>query len=118
MPHGVQGVIIEERSHPLPQPTFAAQFGPHRLEQRAAQLLDLIHAKREHHQHGKHHGKMLIAMAIIGRWREIKCQYIGALGSVAAIKNVSPRDNHGSFDPLTLHKRCRCTPEFRASDYI
>jgi hypothetical protein len=23
---------------------------------------------------------------------------------------------HGSFDPLTLHKRCRCTLEFRASD--
>ena len=29
-----------------------------------------------------------------------------------------PRDYHGSFDPLTLHKHCRCTPEFRASDYF
>jgi hypothetical protein len=50
------------------------------------------------------------------RWREIKYQYTGALGSVATIKNVSPRDSHGSFDLWTFHKCCRCTPEFRASD--
>ena len=43
---------------------------------------------------------------------------MGVLGSVAAIKNVGPRDYYGSFDPLTLHKRCRCTLEFRASDYV
>jgi hypothetical protein len=42
LPHGRQGIIIKQSSHPLPQPTFAPQFGPHRLEQRAAQLLDLI----------------------------------------------------------------------------
>lgn len=24
----------------------------------------------------------------------------------------------GNFYSLTLHKHCRCTPEFRASDYI
>jgi antitoxin component HigA of HigAB toxin-antitoxin module len=41
--HGLQGIIIEQGSHPLPQPTLAPQFGPHRLAQRAAQLLDLIH---------------------------------------------------------------------------
>jgi hypothetical protein len=29
-----------------------------------------------------------------------------------------PRDSHGSFDPLTLHKRCRCMLAFRASDNI
>src|SRR5438093_5820099 len=28
--HGVEGVIIKQRSHPFPQPTFAPQFGPHR----------------------------------------------------------------------------------------
>src|SRR5215467_3621749 len=55
--------------------------------------------------------------ALASRWREIKYQSIGALGAVVAIKHVSPRDYHGSFDPLTLHKRCRYTLEFRASDY-
>jgi hypothetical protein len=65
MPPGVQDVIIEERSHPLPQAAFAAQFGPHRLEQGTAQLLDLVHSKRQHHQYSKHHGEMLIAMAVI-----------------------------------------------------
>jgi Tetratricopeptide repeat len=42
LPHGRQGIIIKQSSHPLPKLAFAPQFGPHRLEQRAAQLLDLI----------------------------------------------------------------------------
>src|SRR5262245_13912432 len=33
------------------------------------------------------------------------------LGSVVAIKNVSPRHSHGSFDSWTIHKCCRCTPD-------
>src|SRR5262249_31964837 len=57
------------------------------------------------------------SMAIlVSRWCEMTYQSIGALRSVAAITNVSPRDSHGSFDPLTLHKRCRCTLAVRASD--
>ena len=43
MPHRLQGVISKQGSHPFPKSTFAPQFGPHRLEERAAQLLDLIH---------------------------------------------------------------------------
>ena len=30
--HRLQSVVIEQRSHPLPQPTFAPEFGPHCLE--------------------------------------------------------------------------------------
>jgi len=42
VPHRLQSIIIEQRSHPFPKPTFAPQFGPDRLEQRAAHLYDLI----------------------------------------------------------------------------
>ena len=60
--HGVQRIIIEQGSHALPQPALAAHLGPYRLEQRTAQLLDLIHEKGQHHQHGKHHREVLVAM--------------------------------------------------------
>ena len=65
VPHGLQGISVEERSHLFPKQAFAAPFGPCRLEQRATQLLHLIHQKRQHHQRGKHHREMLIAMAEI-----------------------------------------------------
>ena len=60
--HGVQRIIIEQGSHLLPQQAFAAPLGPGRLEQGTTELLDLIHEKRQHHQHGKHHREMLIPM--------------------------------------------------------
>lgn len=47
----------------FPQQAFAAPFRPGRLEQWTAQLLDLIDQKREHHQRGKHHREVLIAVA-------------------------------------------------------
>ena len=65
VPHGRQGVSIEVGSHLFPKQAFAAPFRPGRLEQWATQLLHLIHQKRQHHQRGKHHGEMLIAMAEI-----------------------------------------------------
>jgi hypothetical protein len=40
--HRLEHIIQKHRSHALPKPTFAAKFGPHRLEQRAAELLGLI----------------------------------------------------------------------------
>ena len=61
--HRPEHVIQKHRSHALPQPTFTAQFGPHRLEQGATKLLGLIDEKRQHHQHGKHHREVLVAMA-------------------------------------------------------
>jgi len=65
VPHGLQGISIEQRSHLLPQSTLAPELRPPRLEQGAAQLLDLIHEERQHHKHGKHHREMLIPMPII-----------------------------------------------------
>lgn len=59
MPHGVEGINIEIGSHLLPKQSFAAPFRPGRLEQRTTQLLDLIHQKRQQHQHGKHPGEVL-----------------------------------------------------------
>src|SRR6266568_2398107 len=44
--HGRKGIVIKQRSHPLPQQAFATQLRPHRLEQGATQLLGLIHQKR------------------------------------------------------------------------
>ena len=61
--HRLQSVVIAQRSPPLPQPPFAPEFGPHCLEERAAQLLDLIDYKRQHHQHGTDYREMVIAMA-------------------------------------------------------
>jgi hypothetical protein len=55
-------------------------------------------------------------IVVPSRWREMKYQYIGALGAVAAIKHVSPKDDHGCFASVLLHKHCRCTPAFRTSD--
>ncbi len=63
--HRRQGVVIAQRSHPFPQQTLAAHLGPHRLEQRATPLLDLIDEKRQHHQQGIHHREVLRAMAKI-----------------------------------------------------
>ena len=63
--HGRQGIVIKQGSHPLPQQAFAAQLCPDRLEQRTTQLLGLVHQKRQHHQHGKHHGEMLLAMPVV-----------------------------------------------------
>ena len=40
-------------------------FRPHRLEQGTAQLLGLIHQKRQHHHHGKHHREILLAMTVV-----------------------------------------------------
>ena len=37
---------------------------------------------------------------------------------VGVAKKGGPRDSHRSFDSLALHKRCRCTAAFRASDYL
>ena len=39
--HGRQGIVIKQCVHPLPQPAFAAQLGPDRLEQRTTELLCL-----------------------------------------------------------------------------
>ena len=65
MPHGLEGINIEVGSHLFPQQAFATPFCPRRLEPWTTQLLDLIHQKRQHHQGGKHHGEMLVAVAEI-----------------------------------------------------
>src|SRR4029453_9332816 len=65
LPHGLKGIVIEQRSHPLPQQAFAAELGPDRLKQRTTALLGLIHQKRQHHQHGKHHREILLAMPVV-----------------------------------------------------
>jgi hypothetical protein len=63
MAHGLKGIHIEVGSHLFPQQALAAPFRPRRLEQRTTQLLDVIHQKRQHHQRGKHHREVLIAVA-------------------------------------------------------
>ena len=63
--HGLEGIAIEQRPHALPQQALAAQFGPDGSEQGTAQLLGLVHQKRQHHHHGKHHRQMLLAMAVV-----------------------------------------------------
>ena len=65
LPHGRKGIGIEQRSHPLPPQAFAAELCPYRLKQRTTELLGLIHQKREHHQHGKHHREILLAMPVV-----------------------------------------------------
>src|SRR5207244_7498814 len=65
VPHGLQGISVKVGSHLFPQQAFAAPLSPGRLEQRTTQLLHLIHQKRQHHQRGKHHGEVLIAVAEI-----------------------------------------------------
>src|SRR6266851_2093971 len=44
--HRIEAIIIEQRSHPLPQQTLAAKLAPYRLEQGTTPLLRLIHQKR------------------------------------------------------------------------
>ena len=43
----------------IPEITFALHLGQGRLEQRAAELLDLVHEKGQHHQQGEHHREVL-----------------------------------------------------------
>src|SRR5215471_20390634 len=63
--HRIEAIIIEQRSHPLPQQPLAAQLRPHRPKQGTTELLRLIHQKRQHHQHGKHHGEVLLAVTVV-----------------------------------------------------
>jgi len=62
--HGIKAVVIEQRSHALPQATLAAHLRPHGLEQGTAQLLGLVDQKRQHHHQGKHHREILRAMTV------------------------------------------------------
>ena len=55
LPHRMKAVIIEQRSHPLPQQPLATNLCPHGPKQGTTELLRLIHQKRQHHEHGKHH---------------------------------------------------------------
>src|SRR6266851_5840555 len=63
--HRLEVIAIEQRPHALPQQALAPQFRPDRSEEGTAQLLGLVHQKREYHDRGKHHGKILLAMAIV-----------------------------------------------------
>src|SRR5262249_24695748 len=65
LPHRMKAVIIEQRSHPLPQQPLAAKLCPHGPKQGTTELLRLIDQKRQHHQHGKHHREMLLAMSVV-----------------------------------------------------
>src|SRR6516165_12783112 len=47
-----------------------------------------------------------------------RCTKESNIDPAEVAKNGGLRDSHGSADSLTLHKRCRCTPAFRASDYL
>src|SRR6266446_3761757 len=65
LPHRMKAVIIEQRSHPLPQQPLAAKLCPHGPKQGTTELLRLIHQKRQHHQHGKLHGEVLLAVTVV-----------------------------------------------------
>src|SRR5262245_59609934 len=63
--HGRKGIGVQQGSQPLPEQALAAELRPYRLEQRATQLLSLVHQECQHHQHGKHDRKMLLAMSVV-----------------------------------------------------
>ena len=63
--HGCQGIVVKQGAHPLPEQALAAQLRPDRLKQRTTELLGLVHQEGQQHQHGKHHGEMLLAMPIV-----------------------------------------------------
>src|SRR5712671_4850741 len=65
--HGRKGIVVKQGSHPLPEQALAAQLCPDSLEQGATQLLGLVYQERQHHQEGKHHSKMLLAMPVVVR---------------------------------------------------
>jgi hypothetical protein len=66
LPHRHQGLVIAQRSPPLPQEACAAQLGPDRLQQGTTELRRLIYHKRQPHHHGTHHREMLRAMPVMG----------------------------------------------------
>src|SRR5216683_5658531 len=47
LPHRIEAIIIEQRSHPLPQQPLAAKLRPHSPKQGTTELLCLIHQKRD-----------------------------------------------------------------------
>ncbi len=63
--HGIKAVVIEQCSQALPQQAFAAHLRPHGSEQGTAQLLGLVHQKRQQHHHRKHHRQIVHAMSVI-----------------------------------------------------
>src|SRR5579859_7477001 len=52
----------EQIPYGLPQGVLALLLSPRLLEQRVALLLHLIDQERQHHQQGKHHRQMLVAV--------------------------------------------------------
>ena len=49
----------------FPEMALGPQLLPSRLEQRATQLLHLVHQEGQHHQQGQHHRQVLLAMSVI-----------------------------------------------------
>lgn len=54
--HGLKCEMPKVRPEIVPEGSLAAQFVPHRLKQRAAELLRLIDQEGQHHQHRKDDG--------------------------------------------------------------
>src|SRR5271168_4770321 len=53
---GVEPEAAKEGANLFPEMALGPRLVPGRLEQRAAQLLRLIHQEGEHHQQSQHHG--------------------------------------------------------------
>ena len=65
LPHRIEAIIIEQRSHPLPQQPLTAKLRPHRPKQGTTALLGLIHSKRQQHQQSKHDREILLAVPVV-----------------------------------------------------
>ena len=63
MPLGGEGEVSEVGTQVVPQRTLAAKLLPDGSKQRAAQLLNLIGQKGQHHQHGEHHRQVHFAVS-------------------------------------------------------
>ena len=61
--HRLEFEGVEQGAHLFPQGPLAAFLVQSGSEQLTSQLLYLVHQKSQHHQHGKHHGQVLLSVA-------------------------------------------------------
>src|SRR3989454_9474492 len=105
LPHRIEAIIIEQRSHPLPQQPLAAQLRPHRPKQGTTELLRLIDQKRQHHQHGKHHREMLLAMSVVVR--EVVALILQRVARFIFNLPSCPAIPHERVDSTLPYSQCR-----------
>ena len=63
--HRIELKMPKDRANPFPESSLAAQLFPNGTKEIAAELLGLVHEKRQHHEDDEHTSEMLLTQPIV-----------------------------------------------------